>query len=302
MMPDYGLRLAESGYDRSVEMNFYAVPLDHFSVTNTGGVTTFMCIPVEGKDHACTFDFGEDIIESLIRCLPRTTAIVLSNLIEAPDSVGSTYELPEVATVDLVCRLGSPTEGTNESFIPLEVTSLSPAGTTSKSVDDSSAASETAAPNHDTPAYYVLTRDAACGWHTPWVKQRAAIAFIRNELGSLMVDEQLEARIASMLDDFESDDIDFIVTEDELLGLARAAQRSGDPEGPGHMLAKLNEMRHMYDDRFRRFHELVQETRSADDDSTIGMLLTALGADALNAHVELVDALDEFSKTFCADG
>ena len=145
---------------------------------------------------------------------------------------------------------------------------------------------------------YTHTRAASQEWHDSWAKQRAAFAYMRDELRSIDADEDDRSASYRLLDRLDACDVEFLRAENALLMASRARDRGDTPNAGEVMLAALTCMRTVYQEPFQALHALIQKAQDTKGSDTLSLLLTALSADALHAHAELIDALDDFKRPF----
>jgi hypothetical protein len=117
LKPDFGTKLAASGFNRDKSVTFFDVPVTEITFIQRGKHTILFEYPHEGTDYAVSLDFGMDILNVILgRLSPDELHSVLNRSVE---SVPFVMSLPRPIILTCVeCRLGEMQSSVHESFLP----------------------------------------------------------------------------------------------------------------------------------------------------------------------------------------
>lgn len=122
--PDLGIFLKNAGFDQTHDFTFVATRITSLGHTS-GGVLTATASPemIEGMAFAGSFDMPLDTLPSILSCLPREVAAMVSNALGNPRSI---VHVGGVIEITLTAHLGVQEFGKfrHDPLIPLIVTKI----------------------------------------------------------------------------------------------------------------------------------------------------------------------------------
>lgn len=121
LYPDYGLHLFKLGYSNQEEMEwfFYQVPLIAIDRVDYKTFSTSMDLKINGTTFGVSLDFNLERLDSLISLATKEQEIIiLDGLNRQPFRCDAFGQL----TVNIGCRLGSPTQSKYQDIVPMIVT------------------------------------------------------------------------------------------------------------------------------------------------------------------------------------
>ena len=117
MKPDYGYKLLQDGITPGVDLHFYNFRMSDFIVLDKGKFSTMANLPVNGKEYAVSFDFGEKELARMIEKAPPHIAKWLKR--QAADLAPRATDLPEPISFTIRAHLGPLERNANEVYVPL---------------------------------------------------------------------------------------------------------------------------------------------------------------------------------------
>lgn len=126
--PDYGLHILSSGWSKSAPIYLLNCSLDHISILEEGKYRATMGRTTSGKKFAITYDFGEDVLQEIMKIVPEHIRRLINKGIE-----GQKNDPPNIFTVEFnelvpisgfAAHLGSVERAEREDFVPLIVERL----------------------------------------------------------------------------------------------------------------------------------------------------------------------------------
>jgi hypothetical protein len=118
LYPDYGVLLHKLSYTESVKQFEYGVPVDHITRLDDNTYSINLNRMVSEQEYAATFDFDDQRFAEFLLTLPRERAIQIFNALrKQPYQV----DIQPPHSIDIVSRLGKPTQTKFEEIVPLIV-------------------------------------------------------------------------------------------------------------------------------------------------------------------------------------
>jgi hypothetical protein len=93
-----------------------------------GGYVSTSCITGDGKRYAVSFDFDDPMFRRLYYLLPAVDQALVTKAFAAPVDDFVFLQFASPVLVDMETRLGEPTEGAFEVFVPFVVTRVGALG------------------------------------------------------------------------------------------------------------------------------------------------------------------------------
>lgn len=145
--PDLGLRLINDGASRDVAHCYYGLTFSDIQVCGPGLYTVMRTRVYEDGVYAMSFDFGDEILSSLLNGLTEEESKVFMRCVQTCD--GPSYlQLPAPVTADfLETRLGEIQHGRDDDFAPFIITKLECAPRQSRFYDTPQYAENTSSTN-----------------------------------------------------------------------------------------------------------------------------------------------------------
>lgn len=124
MRPDYGLRLLRDGWNPHAAHHFYGLPVDGFEALGRDRYTLAAEKMHDGEVHFISFDFGPDVLETILSTLPtHVERGVREALISKPDGMKS-FRFEPVRFEHVSATLGRLQQSGDETFVPFLVKEL----------------------------------------------------------------------------------------------------------------------------------------------------------------------------------
>ena len=120
--PDYGLRILREGYDPSVLLHFYNVPIDGFDVFGDGQYTLTVDKMYAGERHCISFDFDAEVLDVILSALPRATEESIRRELVKEADVPKSFRIDRVCCNHVSALLGEVQTGRDDRFVPLVIT------------------------------------------------------------------------------------------------------------------------------------------------------------------------------------
>ncbi|MES1946805.1 hypothetical protein C84B14_05636 [Salinisphaera sp. C84B14] len=114
--PDLGTALVRMGLPVGSEVVLPGARLNLFAKIDDELMTTGCCCDIGGTDHYASFDFHPDMLGELTAGLPKQLKDQFENALKrAPFKAAAGLCIE----VDIITRVGQPTQGVSETFVPL---------------------------------------------------------------------------------------------------------------------------------------------------------------------------------------
>lgn len=119
--PDFGFAIARLGMSADCDLIFPGTRLGLFGRVDDEIYTASVNCALEGKPHCASFDFAHSLLDPILAGLPKgLLAQFRRALARAPYQAHADLMLE----IDIVTRLGPPTMGQHEPFVPLVITQV----------------------------------------------------------------------------------------------------------------------------------------------------------------------------------
>lgn len=116
--PDFGLALVRMGLERATTMVMLGVRLNLFGRVDDDLFTASANCSFGTMDHCVSFDFAASLLPKIVAGLPPELAEMFSDALgRAPFTAAAGLAIE----IDLAARLGDPTLGKSEEFVPLVI-------------------------------------------------------------------------------------------------------------------------------------------------------------------------------------